>query len=448
VKLPDGPPQVRGISIAHARNLYGYVSDPLGFVARRFETYGDPYLAKTGGELLFVFKHPEHLAEILVRKADAFVKEEFGLEKVLGRGLLTSEGELWRHRRRMIQPAFSQAALRRYGQVMVEEAEVGVDRWRDGQPVDVSAEMTRVTLAIVARALFSHRIRAQTDTVSRAMSRFQESVGTFDLLPDWMPTPKHLRTRRSIDDMNRLVYGVIDERHASRAHGEPASGDLLDALLDTVSEGDQPPLSEDREGLRDELLTLYMAGHETTANATSWAWYLLARHPEIDARLHAELDAVLGDAPASVDSLAQLPYLRAVCQEVLRLYPPAYVLARRTTREVTIGEWTIPANQPTVLWIYMTHRDPRWYPDPERFDPRRFLDDSAAKRPRLAWLPFGAGARMCIGKHFALMEMQLVLATVLRRFRFEMPHRSIVKPRPRVTLTPAGGVHGTLRARA
>ena len=455
--LPPGPPKVRGISLAHARNLYSYVRDPLGFVAGRFAEYGDLYLAQTGGELLYVFKHPDQLAEVLVGKADAFRKADFGLEKVLGRGLLTSDGALWKRRRRMIQPGFTRARIEHYGAAMVEEAEALVSRWRDappGQAVDMTAAMTALTLAIVSRTLFSHRITDETDTVAQAMSLFQESIGTFDLVPDWIPTRKHRRTRKAIADMDALLYGVIDARVAARSRHEPGPGDLLDGLLDAVDPEADPEADPDRsadsgldrEALRDELITLYMAGHETTANALSWAWLLLARHPEVDARLVAELDQTLGDAPISVADLARLPYLRAVCHEVLRVYPPAYVLARRTTREVEIGGWTIPADQPVVLWIYMTHHDPRWYPEPERFDPTRFLADDDT-RPKLAWLPFGGGARMCMGKHFALMEMQLLLATLVRGFRFEVDPGVSVRPKPRVTLTPAGGLHGRLRAR-
>lgn len=447
--LPPGPPKVRGVSIAHARNLYRYVSDPLGFVADRFATYGDVYLAQTGGELLYVFKHPDHLAEILVRQADAFRKQEFGLEKVLGRGLLTSEGALWKQRRRMIQPGFAKARTGRYAEVMVDESERLGQRWQDGERMDMVAAMSSLTLSIVSRTLFSHRITDEADSVARAMSLFHESIGTFDLIPAWIPTIKHRRTRRAIADMDALMYGVIDERIAARERGEPAKHDLLDELVDAVdheSESEHERL--DRRALRDELITLYMAGHETTANATSWAWLLLARHPAIDERLAAELREVLGDAPATVEDLGRLPFLRAVCHEVLRLYPPAYVLARRSLREVEVGGWTIPPGQPVVLWIYMTHHDPRWYPDPERFDPERFSGSAESERPKHAWLPFGGGARMCIGKHFALMEMQLVLASLVRRFRFEVDADAVIRPRPRVTLTPAGGVPGRLRARS
>lgn len=447
--LPPGPPKVRAISLAHARNLYRYVSDPLAFVADRFATYGDLYLAQSGGELLYVFKHPEHIAEVLVRQADAFRKADFGLEKVLGRGLLTSDGELWKRRRRMIQPSFARPRIAHYGEAMSEEAAGLAARWREGQRLDMSAAMTSLTLAIVSRTLFSHRITDETDTVARVMSLFQDSIGTFDLLPDWLPTPKHRRMRQALADIDALLFGVIDKRIAARARRDPAPNDLLDALLDAVdpdASGETQGL--DRQALRDELITLYMAGHETTANASSWAWLLLARHPEIDARLAKELRETLGDAPITLDDLERLPYLRAVCHEVLRLYPPAYVLARRSTRAVEIGGWTVPADQPVVVWIYMTHHDARWYPDPERFDPERFLNEGANTRPKLAWLPFGAGARMCVGKHFALMEMQLLLANLVRDFRFEIDPELVVRPRPRVTLSPAGGLPGVLRRRA
>lgn len=445
--LPAGPPEVPAVSIARARNLWGYVRDPLGFVAKRFASYGDVYLARTGGELLYVVRHPDHVAEVLVGKADAFVKDEIGLEKLLGRGLLTSEGEVWKQRRRMIQPSFSKATVERYASVMVEEAEAQARRWHAGQQLDMARAMTSLTLAIVSRTLFSHRITDESDQVARAMSLFHDSIDVFDPIPKWVPTPKHRRTRRAIADMDALIYGLIDERIAARERGEVQAHDLLDGLLDAV-DPDAAGVRITRKGLRDELLTFYMAGHETTANALSWAWLLLARHPDVDARLVAELREVVGERAIRADDLAHLPYLRAVCHEVLRLYPPAYVLARRSVREVEIAGWTIPKGQPVVLWIYMTHHDPRWYPDPERFDPERFLGDAERERPKLAWMPFGGGARMCIGKHFALMEMQLLLASLVRHVRFEVEPSLVVKPKPRVSLVPGRGVPGRLRARA
>jgi len=432
--------------LAHARNLYNYIRDPLAVVAKRFETYGDLYLAQSGVERLYVFKHPDQLTEVLVTKADAFRKADFGLERLLGRGLLTADGELWKQRRRMIQPGFSRARIRRYGAVMVEESARLAATWADGQRVDMTNAMSSLTLSIVARTLFSHRITDEGDKVARAMSLFQDAIGTFDLIPQWIPTPKHRRTRRAVAEMDALMVALIDERIAAQAREEPAKDDLLDALISAV-DPDADGQRLDRQALRDELLTLYMAGHETTANAMSWAWVLLARHPEIDARLATELRETLGDAPATVADLERLPYLRAVCHEVLRMYPPAYVLARRSLREVEIGGWVIAENQPVVLWTYMTHHDPRWYPEPERFDPERFMDGAQDLRPRLAWLPFGGGNRMCVGKHFALMEMQLLLAELARAVRFEADAADEIRPRPRVTLATASPVVGVLRRR-
>lgn len=447
--LPPGPPEVPRLSLAHARNLYRYVSDPLAFVAERFATYGDVYLARTGGELLFVFKHPEHIDEILVRQAEAFSKRDFGLEKFLGRGLLTSDGGLWKQRRRMIQPSFSRAHIARYAATMVEESERVAASWREGQRLDMSRAMATLTLAIVARTLFSHRISDDGDTVGAAMSLFQDCIGNFDPLPDWLPTPKHLRMRRAVREMDALLFRIVDGRLAARARGERGDehgGDLLDTLLAAVDPESEDGEALDRQALRDELITLYLAGHETTANAVSWAWMLLSRHPKVDARLAGELREVVGARSPRLEDLERLPYLRALCHEVLRMYPPAYALARRATRDVELGGWTIPAGSPVAVWIYMTHHDPRWYPEPERFDPGRFEAGRERERPRLSWLPFGGGARMCIGKHFALLEMQLMLATLVKAFRFELDAVE-VKARPRVTLAPAAGLPGVLRRR-
>ena len=446
--LPPGPPLSRRISLRHARNLRSYVRDPLAFVAGRFATYGDVYCVRKPGQLLYVFKHPDHLHELLVSQADGFHKADIGLEKILGRGLLTSDGALWKQRRRMIQPSFSRARIVRYAQIVVERAEAFCAREGGARALDMSRAMARLTLSIVAEALFSHQIDdddAETDEVAASMSEFQEVVASYDPLPDWMPTPGHLRRRRALERMDELLFGVVDARLAARADGRSSSEDLLDALLDAVDPeasgeaGSNPgaagAVKLDREALRDELVTLYLAGHETTANAISWTWMLLAQHPQIEARLVGELREVLGDRRVRVEDLDALPYLRAVCHEVLRLYPPAYVLAREAIRDVEIGGWILPAGQRAVAWIYMTHHDPRWYPDPERFDPERFMGEQGA-RPKLAWLPFGGGARMCVGKHFALLEMQLLLATLVRRLRFALDDGVVVRPRPRITLSP------------
>lgn len=458
--LPPGPAPVGNISIGRARNLYHYVRDPFAFVQRRFDRYGDTYLVRTGSEMLYAFRHPDDIKAVLVDQADAFRKAEFGLEKVLGEGLLTSEGSLWKQRRRTIQPAFSRRRIESYGAAMVQECERRVATWRSGVEFDAASEMMRITLSIVARTLFSHTIThegREADSVGTAMAQFQESIGVFDVLPDWLPTPKHRRTQRAIAEMDAMMYGVIDERMRARASGSSKDEDLLDALLDardpegeaSSTPGSKPPPLLDRTALRDELITLFMAGHETTANALSWAWYFLGRNPSVQGKLAEELAMQLDPAaPLSVEDLASLPYLKAVCEETLRHRPPAYVLARTATREVEIGDWRLPKDAAVVLWTYMTQHDARWWPTPQRFDPERFLGDGgSAARPKFAYLPFGGGARMCIGKHFALMEMQLLLGTMVRRVDLQLAQPGVIDVKPRITLAPAGGVPARVEPR-
>lgn len=434
------------ISLGRARNLTRYIKDPLAFVGGRFARHGDSYLARTGSEMLYAFRHPREIKAVLVDEADAFIKSEFGLEKVLGQGLLTSEGPLWKSRRRTIQPAFTRARIAGYAKAMAEEAETRVATWPREARFDAAAEMTAITLSVVARTLFSHTITDEADEVGRAMTAFQNAVGVFDLLPAWLPTPKHRRTRAALDHFDAMIFGLVDARTRERAERQESTAtsevqpadDLLTALLDAVDpEGDA---RLDRQALRDELLTLFLAGHETTANALSWAWSYLARHPEVQVRLAAELSAAIDpQRPLGADDLERLPYLRAVCEETMRLRPPAYVLARTATREVQVGDWRLPEGARVVIWSYMTHHDEKWWPEPERFDPERFMHPDPA-RPKFAYLPFGGGARMCIGKHFALMEMQLILGTLVRRFELKLHDDAEVRPKPRITLTPSGGI--------
>jgi cytochrome P450 len=422
--------------------------DSIGFVGDRFTRYGDIYYVPNDDSPLFVLRHPDHFRDVLITNAASFTKKHSGLERlsmVLGDGLLTSDGDTWKRHRRMVQPAFSRERLVGYADTMRDEALQTRAQWRDGESIDVNRAMMDLTLRVVARALFHHDVASVTDDVAHSMSVLQNGVTSL-ALPEWMPNPLRRRLVRATARLDDVVMSMVRERRAMHASGRAAPNDLLEALVEAVdTEGDGGRLGE-RE-VRDELVTLFLAGHETTAQALSWTWYLLAQHPDVSAKLHAELDSVLGDRAPRYDDLARIPYTEQVFKEAMRVYPPVYMLARRAHEDTRIGEYSVPRGAEVVLWIYHSHHDPRWFPEPHAFRPERFARDAEAKLPKLAYIPFGAGARACIGKVFAMIEGQILLATLAQRFRFELVAGTRVSLRPRVTLAPSAPIRMTLRAR-
>jgi cytochrome P450 len=360
---------------------------------------------------------------------------------VLGQGLLTTEGDTWKRQRRMVQPAFTKARLRGYAEAMTAETERTMAGWRDGAPLDLSREMVELTLHVVTRTLFDHVAEEETDSVASAMREFNALMGRPAITPAWIPTPARRRMQRSLRALDEHLQQVV----AARQPGADRN-DLLQSLVDAVDEeGDGKRMT--RQELRDQLVTLYLAGHETTSHALSWTWLLLGQNREARTRLHAELDRVLGGRTPTYDDLADLPYCEWVLLESMRLYPPAFVVARRADVDTEIGEYEVPAGSEVVVWIYHTHRDPRWYEAPRSFQPERHAPEVVAQRPKLAYLPFGAGPRACIGSHFSLLEARLVLATIAQRWTFEIDASHRVRPKPGVTLAPAGGLPVTAHRR-
>jgi cytochrome P450 len=448
--LPPGPPPRDGL-LATARYAAGFLLDPMGFVGGRFARYGDIYYAPSKGRGLYVLRHPDHLREVLVTRAASFTKTHTAfarLSLVLGDGLLTTDGDTWKRQRRMVQPAFAHDRLAGYAQVMVEEAARAASSWHGGEERDMSREMMQLTLRVVCRALFGHDVSPRhIDDVGRAMTLFQASLIGLDLLPSWLPSPRRRRLTRVLRALDAMTYSVIAER---RQRGGQGATDLLQRLLDAVDdEGDKGKLTE--KELRDQLVTLLLAGHETTSHALTWTLCLLSQNPDVERALHAELDAVLGPQPGGrdpgYDDLAQLPLTEQVFQESMRLYPPVYTIARQAKEDTEIGGYPVPAGSDVMLWLYMTHHDPRFFPEPQAFRPSRFSPEEEARRPKLAYLPFGAGPRACIGKVFAMVEGRLLLATLARRFRFELAPGQRVEAQPRITLVPRYGMKMRLRAR-
>ena len=428
---------------------YGsFYLDPLGFVEERFERYGDVYYApsKSGG--LYVLKHPDHLRELLSTQATKFRKEHTAFEqlgKVLGEGLLTSDGDVWKRQRRLVQPAFARTRLAGYAETMVDEARrslaaLSSGAARSGGDIhEMSHEMMELTLRVVSRTLFGHDASGDVDAVGAAMRTLQGSLGTPDVIPKWLPSPPRRAIERAVASLDRVVFGLIEERRRERERGiSTTRSDLLDILLGGEGADAGDALNE-RE-IRDQLMTLFLAGHETTSHALTWTLYLLAQNPVAEERLAREVRAVLGDRAPVLDDLERLPFTEQVIKESMRLYPPAYVLARRASEDAEIGGYVVPKGSEVIAWTYMTHRDPRWFPDPLAFDPDRFLPEREAQQKPFSFLPFGAGPRACIGKAFAMIEAQLILACAVQRYRFELVAGQKVEPSPRITMHPKNGL--------
>jgi cytochrome P450 len=446
-RFPPGPPVVGTNVFAQLRYSWQIMHDMLGVISGYYDQYGDLVHLQFGqyGHL-FLVKHPEHAHQVLVEKAASFHKgpdykdPERGLARFLGNGLLVSDGEFWKRQRRLVAPALHARRVEAYAETMVSLAERLVAGWRDGAVIDVDAAMMRVTLDIVSATLFSSDVSDQAERVGAAMTTLQHANMDFDLIPNWVPTPKHLRERKALRDLDGIIYDLIA---AWRTHGEDR-GDLLSMLL--LAQDDDGSRMSDQQ-VRDEAMTLFLAGHETTANALNWTWYLLAQNPDVEAKLHAELDAVLGGALPKLDDLKRLPYTEMVIKESMRLFPPAWGFGRRAIEDVEIGGYTIPAGSGVNISVYHMHRDPRWWLQPERFDPLRFSPEGEQAQVRYAYLPFGGGPRICIGNAFALMEARLLLAVMASRFRLRLLTNDPVEPEPLITLRPKNGLRMRLEAR-
>jgi cytochrome P450 len=387
----------------------------------------------------FLLVHPDSVKHVLQDDNPNYPKNPFNngkLKSVIGEGLLTSAGSFWLRQRRLIQPAFHRQRLASLGAVITESTLRHVATWdapaRDGRAIDVASAMMHLTLDIIARSMFSSDVSSSMDEVERAVTiALADTIRRTRALveiPRWVPSPANrtfIGARRSLD---QIVYGFIDER---RRTGED-NGDLL-AMLLNAQDADTGEKMTDLQ-IRDEVMTIFLAGHETTAISLTWTFYLLSLHPEIARRHRAELDAVLGGREPTVDDLANLPYNRMVVEESMRLYPPAWVLVRMPLVDDVIGGYRIPARSSVFVSPYITHRHPDVWENPEGFDPERFTPERSAGRPRYAYFPFGGGPRMCIGNNFAMMEAQLVLATISQRYRLDLVPGHPVATRPMITL--------------
>jgi cytochrome P450 len=425
--------------------------DLAGFLLGLHREQGDVARAQVGNLHIHLVAHPDHVRDVLVTHQRSFMKGHV-LQRakiLLGEGLLTSEGEFHLRQRRLVQPAFHRQRIAAYAQAMVDRAWIVSDKWRDGQRVDMDHEMMALTLAIVARTLFDADVDAEADEIGGALTEALELFQTVFIpgmqLLDHLPLPHTRRFARARGRLDATIYRLIAQRRSERARGEER-GDLLSMMLSAQdAEGDGGSMTD--EQLRDEAMTLFLAGHETTANALTWTWYLLSQHPGVADRLHEEVDRVLGDRRATADDLPALAYTRMVLSESMRLYPPAYAIGRRALEDYTVGGVLVPRGALVVVSPLVTQRDARWFPDPERFDPERWTVEAQAARPKFSYFPFGGGTRMCIGDQFAWTEGILLIATLAQRWHAEMVAGQRVGMKPMITLRTKYGMKMVVRRR-
>ncbi len=445
--LPPGP---RGWPLVGTAFQFG--RDPLGFLMNNARTYGDVVRIPFGRAYFYLFAHPAQIEDILVTQNRIFPKEDIEQLRhtndylLFGTGLLTSNGEFWLRQRRLAQPAFHRQRIAAYATAMVAHTERMLAGWRSGQVLDIREAMMTLTLDIVAETLFGSSASTDAHEVGDAlgvvMDVAAEQLGMPFPIPTYLPTPGNLRFRHAVRRLEAIIQRIVAARRASAED----RGDLLSMLLHARDE-DGSGMTDKQ--LRDEAITLFLAGHETTALALAWTFYLLGQHPQVEVRLAAELQTVLGGRLPTMADLPQLRYTELVLKEAMRLYPPAWLLSQRVaTRDTVVGGYRVPQGTLVAISQWVTHRDPRFFADPERFIPERWADGLEQRLPRFAYFPFGGGPRLCIGQSFALMEATLILAAIASRYRVELLPGQRVTPQPSITLRPKEGVRVRLRERA
>jgi cytochrome P450 len=390
---------------------------------------------------------PEIAQSVLVDNAHHFMKSRGirSLKPLLGEGLLTSEHEFHRRQRKLISPGFQHRRIGTYANAMASYTEAAQARWKDGEMIDASAAMMRLTLAIAGKTMFNADLEKDASEVGEAVTianrhASEQITSVFPFTLPWKTAGKR-QMEKAMARLDQTVYGMIAARRAS---GEDP-GDVLSMLLAAEEEGSGTKMSDTE--VRDETMTLFLAGHETTANALAWALHLLSRHPDVYARLRAEVDAVLGSRAPTLEDMPRLPYALQVFKETLRLYPPAYIVGRTAMRQIALGPHTLPSGMTVFINIYGMHRRAKYFPSPDRFDPDRFRPEAEKDMVRSAYLPFGGGPRVCIGNQFALLEGQIVLAALAQRVTFEASSTREIHTEPLITLRPKGGVPLLVRRR-
>ena len=421
--------------------------NPLGFLQKLTLNYGDFVAFRIMNRQMFFANHPDYIRDVLVTQNSNFGKGR-ALEKakrILGSGLLTSEGEAHHRQRRLVLPAFHRQRIASYGSVMVEHAARMADDWQEGMPVDISHEMTRLTLGIVAKTLFDADVGKEADEIGEAMTvmleMFHLLMYPFAEVLEKLPLPMVRRYERMRLRLDSTIYRIINERRKSGVDRH----DLLSMLLLAQDEDDGGKMTDAQ--VRDEAMTLFLAGHETTANTLSWTFYLLSQNPVAEATLHAELDEIIGSRAPTTEDVARLQYTEKVVSESMRLFPPAWGMGRRSLVDQMVGPYRVPADSIVLLSPFVTQRDPRFFSEPDEFKPERWTAEWKSSLPQFSYFPFGGGPRRCIGEGFAWAEAILVLATLCQRWRVRLDQLKAVEPQALFTLRPKGGIRMRIERR-
>ena len=428
-----------------SRNLPFYLTrrffrpgNPILLFEHLVATYGPVSHYRLGWNHIVFLNDPEWIREILINQPQNFIKERTHrrMKILLGEGLITSDGETHKRQRRIAAPAFHRQRIQAYGPIMVERAAQMRESWQAGREIDVSAEMMRLALQVVARTLFNTDVTRDVQSINDEVNAIMSLYNFLVALPKaerllHLPIPGLMRFRRARKRLDAVVHRIIEQHRADGVD----RGDLLSMLIAARdAEGDHSGMTD--EQLRDEALTIFLAGYETVANALAWTWLLLGQNPEAEARLHAEIDEVLHGRLPSLDDLPRLRYTEMVLAESMRLYPPAWAMGRQATRDIELGPYLLPAGTYFFFSQYIVQRTPEYFPDPLRFDPQRFTVEQKAARPRFAYFPFGGGSRQCIGESFAWMEAVLLLATLAQRWKLKLVPDQLIDVQPKITLRP------------
>src|SRR6266699_2643266 len=412
--------------------------DPLQFGLTMTHQYGDIVRLRFLLWPAYLVNHPDSVKYVLQENQRNYNKDIYPyrvFQPLLGRGLVTNDGKSWFHQRHLIQPAFHRKRLAAFGTLMTGATAMMLDKWQGfaerDQSLDVAAEMLRLTLHIVSKALFDIDLSKETHIVGQAVTTVNKLLSDYIYAPFpsfSIPTPRNRRYLVACGTLDQVVHGIITQRRQLNTDTD----DLLSLLL--LARDEETGQGMNDRQIRDELMTMLLAGHETTANTLSWTWYLLSQHPEVEQRLYTEIDEVLGGALPTIEHLPELKYTNMVLEEALRLYPPACILSRKAIADDELGGYRIPANSMIIVSPYAIQHHPDYWPDPESFDPERFTPERSAGRSHYAYFPSSSGPRMCIGSSFAMMEAQLILATIAQRYQLRMVPGHQVEPQMLVTL--------------
>ena len=458
------PPGPKGKPLVGSALDFGRA--PIKFVTDNFNEFGDIIYFKLGIRDHYQVNNPDYIKHILQDNNSNYAKAKDydELKLLLGQGLLTSEGDYWLRHRRIAQPAFHHKQLASLANTMTDSANLMLNNWENlsktglrdtpgtrsaaniENNIELGYEMMRVTLEIVSKTLLSTDVTSDVPVVGKALTFALQYVNDRIVspftMPTWLPTPKNLRFARYVKMLNKVVLGIIAERRKNRDPSKKGEkyleNDLLTMLMETSDEETGHVMND--EQLRDEVMTIFLAGHETSANALTWIWYLLSQHPQIESKLHAELQQVLDGRTPSVEDIPKLKYTKQIIEEGMRLYPPVWIIGRKATADDEIGGYKIPKNSDILIIPYVNHHHPGFWEEPEVFNPERFTPENSKNRHRYHYFPFGGGQRFCIGSNFAMMEMQLLLATIAQRFRLRLAPGHKVEKNPLVTLRPKYGM--------